>query len=122
MDFSQYLQDYMTIKQLRGKSPGTRTSQAIFSPYFDRKSRVDLAGRRLNLAEKSQAAEEKQASERLAFRKENTLESLALEKWHQQQLMNQAARGDTKTGIGNLVNTAGSFGNLYLMKKYGYLK
>jgi hypothetical protein len=75
-----------------------------------------------SLAERAQTSREKQAGESLAWSKENATQNLALEKWHQEQLMSQAAKGDTKTGISNVIGTLGSLGNMYLLNKYGYLK
>ena len=131
MDFSQYLQDYMNIKRLQGVTPGRKTSTALFAPYFDRQFDVNMAGRKMNLAEQAQTSKEKQQGESLAWEKERTgnilawnkektISDLALEKWQNQLMMNQAKRGDRNALIGNVFSTAGSLGSMALLKKYGY--
>lgn len=77
MDFSRFLNDYLTIKRLRGVTPGKRTSEATFSPYFDRQFAVDQAFRKQDLAERAQTSKEKQQGEVLSWDKESTLAALA---------------------------------------------
>ena len=131
MDFSQYLDQYMTAKRLRGVTPTVRQGTAIFSPYFDRQASVNAVGRRLDLAERAQTSRERQMAEtlaankdlsgnELAFKRENALANLALENMQQQAQMSAARKGDRNAMIGNVISSAGSLGGLALLKKYGY--
>ena len=120
MDFSQFLQQYLDAKRLRGVTPGRGASQALFAPYFNRQYDVNMAGRRQDLAERAQTFTEKRAGEGLAWSKENAIQTLALQKWQDQMMREAAARGDTKSTIGNVLSTAGGLGQLALLKKYGY--
>ena len=80
MDFSQYIQDYTTLKRLRGVTPGRRRSEALFSPYFDRKFAIEMTGRKQDLAEREQTAREQQQGESLTWDKERAINTLALQK------------------------------------------
>ena len=120
MDFSQYLQQYLEAKRLRGVTPGRGASQALFAPYFNRRYRINEEGRRQDLAERAQTFTEKRAGEGLAWSKENAIQTLALQKWQDQMLREAAARGDTKQMFGNIISTGAGLGNLALLKKYGY--
>jgi len=77
MDFSQFLNDYLTIKRLRGVTPGRKTAEAALAPYFDRQFQIEMAGRRQGLAERAQTSKEKQQGEALTWDKERTLADLA---------------------------------------------
>jgi hypothetical protein len=125
MDFSKYLQDYQTIKRLQGVTPGRDTSAKIFSPYFDQQSSVNFAGRKMDLAERAQTSQERQAGENLAWdkermtnslaaTKENALSNLALEKWQQGLLMEQAKKNDSRATTANVINTLGTLGGAYV--------
>ena len=165
MNFSSYLQDYMNIKRLQGVTPGQRTSEAIFAPYFNRQYDINRAGQQQGFAERELATRTGQQGESLAWGKERTLSelagakditmseldvskemalnvlalekelqagklswnkektiaALALEKWVQQLMMEQASRSDTRSTIGNVIGSLGSVAQLPLLKKYGYL-
>lgn len=127
-DFSQYLNDYLDIKRRRGVTPGVGESSRLFSPYFDKQAAVNIAGQKMDLAEKNltlaqqtQTAKESQDVQSLAWNKENTINNLALEKWRQGELANQAGRLSTMATVGNVIQSAAPLGSLYWMKKYGYL-
>ena len=129
MDFSQLINDYMNIKRLRGMTPSSRESAQIFAPYFNRQAQNNIEGQRLNLAERGQAlaeqtqtAKQQQATEGLAWDKEKAINALALQKWQQQQLMDAAGRQDTAGTIGDVIKGVGGLGNLYMLKRFGYLK
>jgi len=187
MNFSSYLQDYLNIKRLQGVTPGQRTSEAVFAPYFNRQYEINRVGQQQGFAERELATRTGQQGEALAWGKEKTLSelagakditmsklasekditmsrlagakditmseldvskeialnalalekelqagklswnrektiaALALEKWVQQLMMEQASRSDTRSTIGNVIGTLGSVAQLPLLKKYGYL-
>jgi hypothetical protein len=120
MDFSQFLEDYMTAKRLKGVTPTKGQSAALFAPYFDKQFAANQTGRRLDIAERSQAFNEKRAGESLAWGKQKFLDDLALEKWRTQQMMDLAGKQDTQATIGNVVSSGAALGNLALLKKFGY--
>jgi len=76
-DFSAYLQDYMNIKRLQGVTPGQRTSEAVFAPYFNRQYDINRAGQQQGFAERELATRTGQQGEALAWGKERTLSELA---------------------------------------------
>ena len=133
MDFSQYLQTYLEAKRLRGVTPTVGASTGLFAPYFNRQAAVNATGKRLDLAEKdlafkkTSAAEglawdRQKSTEGLAWNREKMIDALALQKWQNEQLMNQAARGDTYATIGNAIQSAVPIANYAMLKKFGYLR
>lgn len=109
MDFSQYLDQYLQAKRLRGVTPTQAQSAQLFSPYFQGQAQGEQQARRLDLGERSLASHNQQAAESLAF-----------EKYKQDALKRSAERGDTNAMISSGISTAGSLGNLALLKKYGW--
>jgi hypothetical protein len=120
MDFSQYLDQYLTIKRLQGITPSQGTSTALFSPYFDRSFDRNMTGRKLDLQEKAQTFSEQKAGEGLAWDKQKTIDALALQKWQNQLLMDQAEKNDTKATIGAGISSLGSLGGMYMMRNSPY--
>jgi hypothetical protein len=86
MDFSQYLQDYMRMKQLRGVTPGRREATALFAPYFDKQAYIEALQRKQALEEKELESKEKHWGESLAWDREKAANTLATKK--------QIAEGD----------------------------
>jgi hypothetical protein len=109
MDFSQYLDAYLQAKRLRGVTPTQAQAGQLFSPYFQDQAQGEQTARRLDLGERSLASHDAQAADSLAF-----------EKYKQDAMMRSAERGDNNAMIGNTLQTAGSLGNLALLKKYGW--
>lgn len=120
MDFNQYLQMYERRKQARGLELGTREAQQIFTPFFNEANSRELAGRRVDLQEKAQEAQNTQFNEKLATNKEIALNNLALERYQNDLMMQAAKTGDRNQLIGNALNTAGSLGQMGILKSAGY--
>lgn len=121
MQFGQYLNDYLKLKALRGGvTPGSREASQVLSPYFDKTAAANIAGQKLALQEKELNFQNQKNTESLAWDKEKTTNQLAYQKWLSQQEMDLAKKYDRNSTIGNVINTAGSLGGMYLMKNSPY--
>lgn len=116
MNFSQYLNKYMTLRNATGVNPTTEQGQAIFAPYFDQQARAAIQGEKLN--QQQQAIDlNKQA---LEFQKEKNAGNLAYDRWYANLQKDQANRQDRNATIGNVISGLGSIGSAYMTSQSPY--
>lgn len=121
MDFNQYLQVLERRKALRGGiEPGRAEVEQIMTPYFNEVNNRNIQGRKLDLQEKALQNENNQFYANLDLKKDLATQNLALERYQNDLMQSAANTGSRNQLMGNLINTAGSLGGMYLMNKGGY--